>query len=315
MKHIKNSIFRNINCPICENNSFTIVIKLTPRQFLNEERKKYYNLDSLGVNLDTNFYIKKCKKCKFVFVNPRLKSNLYSVVYNKAKINQYNNKNWAIEEGVISNLYNLHHKYRESFRFLSTLLYFKKYFKKPKNDGYEQLKLLDYGCGYGHTLELCKVFGVDATGVEIDLMRLNICKQKNLNAKLPSELSTSEKFHIVISSSVIEHINDLNSYFKYISERVVENGIFSFNGLTPKIIEIERRNNYFKNVMPLEHVNYFDRKSLLKIAKKYNFYETKKIYSVFPTEGLTDYLTQFFKRIIFKGFPPTGNFSIELVKK
>jgi SAM-dependent methyltransferase len=315
MEALNSDIFRRINCPICDNNSFKVVIKFTPEQFLNEERKKYYNLKSLGIDRDTNFYIKKCKKCGFVFVNPRLRSDLYSIVYNEAKEGQYENKEWAYEAGDLGSLYNLHHKYRESFLFLTTLLYFKKYFEKPKNDGYKRLRLLDYGCGYGHTLELCKVFGIDGVGVEIDQKRLDFCKKKDLNVKFPSELPESEKFHIVISSSVIEHIDDLDFYFKYISDRIVKNGIFSFNGLTPKMIDIEKKRNFFKNVMPLEHINYFTRESLLRIAKKYCFFETGKLCSVSAVEKPIDCVFPFFKKTIFKGFYPTGRFDMDLIKK
>ena len=82
------NVFVNINCPVCDGERFTTVWRSTPRQFLSDFRKSYYNLDALGINLDTDFSIKKCKNCSFVFVNPRFRKELYDVVYNEAKVQQ-----------------------------------------------------------------------------------------------------------------------------------------------------------------------------------------------------------------------------------
>jgi len=44
--------------------------------------------------MDTDFFIKKCRRCSFVFVNPRFRSDLYDVVYNEAKVGQNQDKDW-----------------------------------------------------------------------------------------------------------------------------------------------------------------------------------------------------------------------------
>jgi 2-polyprenyl-3-methyl-5-hydroxy-6-metoxy-1,4-benzoquinol methylase len=315
MENTKNTIFRDVDCLICGNRHFSTVIKFTPAQFLNKERREYYNLKALGIDWNTNFYIKKCRKCGFVMVNPRLREDLYNVVYNEAKVGQYQVKDWMFGGGDIGNLFNLNNKYREIFPLLNALQFFKNYFKKPKNDGYCQLKLLDYGCGLGHVLELCKVFGIDGTGVEIDQHRLNHCKKNHLNVMLPSELPDTEKFHIVISTSVVEHVDDLDGYFGYVSDRLLKDGIFYFNGLTPNIISIEKRRRRFKLVMPLEHINYFTRKTLLMLAKKHGFEEAKGPYGAFAIENLFQCTYPLLKKFIFRGFYPTGNFEITLRKK
>lgn len=316
MEKDNKDIFVNISCPVCGGDSFKTILKFTPDEFLNEERKKYYNLDVLGVNLKTNFFIKKCKKCGFVFVNPRLIKDLYNTVYNEAKAGQYELKDWMFKEDDISRLFNLHNKYREIFPLLNVLQFFKRYFEKPKNEGYKQLKLLDYGCGMGHVLDLCKVFGIKGIGVDIDSFRLNYCKQKGLDARLPEELPDTEKFHMVISTSVVEHVDDLDAYFKYISGRLIKGGIFYFNGLNPRIIEIEKKSRRFKIVMPLEHINYFTRKTLLMLARRHGFEEAKGGgYGVFSMKNSIQYSYPFLKRFVFKGFYPTGNFEIILTKK
>lgn len=308
-------IFVDINCPVCGGKTFNTILKFAPDEFLSKARKQYYNLEVLGIDLKTNFFIKKCKKCGFVLVNPRFRSDLYSVVYNEAKVGQYVFKDWAYNGGDIGNLFETYNKYREIFPFLNALLCLKKYFEKPKNEGYKQLRLLDYGCGLGHVLDLCKVFGIDGVGVEIDSFRLNHCNQKNLRVMLPEELTDSEKFHIVVSTSVIEHVDDLNLYFKYISDRLMKDGIFYFNGLTPRIINIEKKSKKYNIVMPFEHINYFTRKTLLMLARKYGFEEVKGRNEVFEISNLINNCYPFLKKFIFRGFYPTGYFETILRKK
>jgi len=107
--------FVNINCPVCGGERFKTVWQSTPRQFLSDFRKSYYNLDALGIDLDTGFSIKKCRDCSFVFVNPRLRNDLYDVVYNEAKVEQNRNKQWTRQECDLKYLYNTHHKWSARF--------------------------------------------------------------------------------------------------------------------------------------------------------------------------------------------------------
>jgi len=173
-------VFAQKCCPVCGENEFRTILEITPDQFLSDYRKNYYDLSVIGIDMDSKFFFQKCKKCQFVMVNPRLRSDLYNIVYNEAKVGQNKCKGWAFDKGDLGCLYKTHHKWRVTFPFLRVLSFYEEFFKKPKNDNYKQLRLLDYGCGYGHTLELCKVFGIDAVGVDIDEFRLNHCKDRCL---------------------------------------------------------------------------------------------------------------------------------------
>lgn len=70
------NVFVNIDCPVCGGKKFKTVWQSTPKQFLSDFRKSYYNLDVLGIKLDTEFSIKKCGDCPFVFVNPRFRNEI-----------------------------------------------------------------------------------------------------------------------------------------------------------------------------------------------------------------------------------------------
>jgi len=67
-----NSVFVDIDCPVFSGSRFKTIWQATPREYLSDFKESYYDLDALGINLNTKFYIKKCKNCSLVLVNSRL---------------------------------------------------------------------------------------------------------------------------------------------------------------------------------------------------------------------------------------------------
>ncbi len=308
------NVFVNINCPVCGGDKFKTVWQSTPRHFLSTFRKSYYNLDALGIDLDTKFYIKKCRTCSFVFVNPRFRSELYDVVYNEAKVGQNKLKEWSRQEGDLKYLYNTHHKWGAARVLMRSVSYLHKRFEKPKNENQKRIRLLDMGCGYGHLLDLCKVFEIEAIGVDIDLYRVQFCKDKGLNACKPEELDVKNKFDVIISTSVIEHIDNLHEYFRYISGRLETGGHLHLTGLNPAIIRKETSKGVYRLLMPFEHVNYFTPGSLDILVEQYGLKRIKVGNLFQPTIKPIDYILPFLKNVVFRGFYPIGTFDADLLK-
>ncbi|WP_052812997.1 surface carbohydrate biosynthesis protein [Desulfonatronum thioautotrophicum] len=293
--------FVTIDCPVCGSREFSIYFEATPDQFLNDFRKRYYNLKVLEVTLQTIFSVKQCQVCSFVFLNPRLKSNFYHAAYNDAKVGQHDLKKYTFEEGDLQHLWNTYHKWSATISFMNSMAYLKDRFKTAKNTGYRQIRLLDYGCGMGHLMDVCKVFGVEAVGVDIDQFRIKYCRNKGHRVYGPAELPESEKFDIIISESVLEHVNDLNEYFYYLNSRLYTGGICSLNGLTPAIIDIERKKGVFKNAIFIEHINYFTPASFNRMVLKHGFKIITR--NVEPIQQVAD-----------KGFGDNGHFKVDLIK-
>jgi 2-polyprenyl-3-methyl-5-hydroxy-6-metoxy-1,4-benzoquinol methylase len=308
-----NGAFVEIDCPVCGSNSFKTVLEITPDKFLSDYRKKYYDLKSLDIDLNTKFYFKKCKKCSFVFVNPRFNENAYDVAYNEAKVGQYNYKDWLKDDSDLTRLYNTHSKYYSALNLLESLIYIKNRFHEVNNKDKLHIRLMDYGCGFGHILDLCKPFGIEAVGIEIDERRLEYCKSKGLDVRRPEELSEKEKFDVVISWSVIEHVNDLNAYFSYVAKRIYKGGFFIVHGLTDKMIYVERLKGTYKYVMPIEHINYFTPKSFNQLILRHGFKPVHKMKMVQSIDNYYRLLFPFIK-IFFKGFYPNGVFKMDLFK-
>ncbi|MHC4539785.1 MAG: class I SAM-dependent methyltransferase [Planctomycetota bacterium] len=312
---VMGSAFVSINCPVCGGDSFKTVWQSAPRQFLSDFKKSYYNLEVLGIDLDTEFYIRKCRSCSFVFVNPRFRRDLYDVAYNEAKVDQNCEKEWIRQEGDLKCLYNTHNKWSNVRILMRSISYLYKRFDKAKNESQKRIRLLDYGCGYGHLLDLCKVFGIEAIGVDIDSYRIRFCRDKGLDVFEPKELDAAGKFDVVVSTSVVEHVDDLNEYFQYIADRLEIGGYLHLTGLNPAIIRKERRKGVYRLVMPLEHINYFTTQSFDMLVEKHGL-KRIKISNLFqPITKPVDYITPLLKNFIFGGFYPTGAFEADLAKR
>jgi 2-polyprenyl-3-methyl-5-hydroxy-6-metoxy-1,4-benzoquinol methylase len=309
-----NDPFIEIDCPVCGSREHKVFFSLTPDEFLNEFRKSYYKLDVLGIGLKTKLYFKQCRQCSFVFVNPRFRDTVYDKAYNEAKEDQYEINDWKSGPGEVASLYNTHSKNYAAINLLEVIAYFKSRFSRAKNIGQKPITLLDYGCGFGHILDLCRPFGIEGVGVEIDRKRIAFCKEKGLEVYLPDELPKERLFDTVISWSVIEHVNDLNEYFRYISDRLSPGGLFMVHGLNEKIIYWERLRRDFRYVMPIEHINYFTRRSMKQMAAKHGF----EIVSRMKIVQSIDSLPRFFyplAKLFFRGFYPNGVMKLELIKK
>ena len=92
--------------------------------------------------------------------------------------------------------------------------------KKPL----ENIKILDIGCGGGLLSEpMCRlgaeVVGVDASNKNIEVAKLHARKNK-LNIKYfctsPENFKTDKKFDVILNMEIIEHVDDVEFFFKLI---------------------------------------------------------------------------------------------------
>ena len=101
--------------------------------------------------------------------------------------------------------------------------------KKPLDN----LSLLDVGCGGGLLSEpMCrlgaKVTGIDATRKNINIAKIHAKKNKlkiNYVTASPEKLKIKNKFDIILSMEIIEHVSDVNYFVKSCANLLKKNGI------------------------------------------------------------------------------------------
>ena len=204
-----------------------------------------------------------CRNCSFSFATPTTNLDLEHATYNDVKLGQRNKQGLLEADPVARALYQTHHKWVDLNPFIVGMGFHFSRFRLPRIPNQRQLKLLDVGCGYGHTLELSRVFGVDATGCDLDESRLDVCRQKGLRVQLPHQVLG--KFDIILSCNVIEHVYAIQEYIASIALRLDQDGVFVFSGLDLSIVDIEVKRKRFKLLHPIEHRNLMTRASLERL--------------------------------------------------
>ena len=95
------------------------------------------------------------------------------------------------------------------------------------------LKFLDIGCGGGLMSEpMCRL-GAVVTGIDASLKNIKIAethsKKNNLNInylnKSPEEMNEREKYDVLLNLEIVEHVEDVDLYFKSCAKLLKKNGI------------------------------------------------------------------------------------------
>lgn len=97
----------------------------------------------------------------------------------------------------------------------------------------QQLNVLEIGCGTGTFCDLFLKLGVKSyTGVDISDKMIEIAKNKfdNLNVNFITssieEIDLTQKYDIIISSSFLHHMYDLNLVMQKINNLLKDNGFY-----------------------------------------------------------------------------------------
>ena len=163
-----------------------------------------------------------------------------------------------------------------------------------------QLKLLDFGCGWGAFITMCKGFGIDAHGVDKSVGR----RDGAYVEIYPSIEDIKQKdFNAVTMFEVLEHVTNPLEILKDLAELMLPGGVLILE--TPDCTGVTGINDYqsYLNIHPLEHINGFTPLTLESIAKRAGFSKIRK--SVAHVTSSRVQLLKKETRGILQGFIPT----------
>jgi SAM-dependent methyltransferase len=128
-------------------------------------------------------------------------------------------------------------------------------------------RILDFGCGFGQFLEMCRLFGFDAHGVD----RSN-ARRSGAGVQVHAELEDAlGSFDAISLFEVLEHLDDPLAMLKALKARLNPGGIMIVEVPdTSGVDGITDRTSYLK-IHPLDHINAFTPASLARIMCQAGF--------------------------------------------
>ena len=132
-----------------------------------------------------------------------------------------------------------------------------------------EINVLDFGMGWGYWCLMAKAFGYNVSGLELSKERIEFAGKNGINVIEYSDIST-DKFDFINAEQVFEHIPEPLRTLKLLARSLKNGGIIKISVPNGKGIEKELANPEWKAsknaVHPLEHINCFTHKTLLKLA-------------------------------------------------
>ena len=250
-------------CIICETKGSEIFSKpYNDSQLINffyDYYDKTKDLDKLLSNISKDFFsILKCKNCKFAWQKFYLEEKDQEILYDRI-INQSS----SFKKSLYLEKKDKNYQLRE-------LNFFQNFFKEKSN-----LKILDYGAGWGGWLKNIKALYKNVYALEFSKNKIEVLKKNEINVlKIDKLIKENFTFDFIRLEQVLEHIDDLKLTLNLLNKITNIDSIVYISVPNSKKLF---KDNFAKNVImkgptqPLEHLNSFTSYSLNKLFLKYNF--------------------------------------------
>lgn len=237
-------------CPFCNASEYDIILNLQAGDFASfNPTYDITQISQMGFAAEQTFPIVKCQGCGFIYalhvLSESLLQHVYSTVISVEKAKAYRKESvWAWGKlPRLSYLFSLATKQSDA-----------------------EVKFLDYGCGWGETLQIGRACGIQCFGVEIEPQRIQFLRDQGFTVtETLDSLANKAPFDIVYSNTVLEHVPNPREVLKHLAA-VTKVGGYGFFGV-PAYSERRIQNickNYYKgkglqdkNINPWEHLNYF----------------------------------------------------------
>lgn len=137
------------------------------------------------------------------------------------------------------------------------------------------LSILDFGMGWGRWALMAKALGCDVYGYEVSAARIDYAKLNSITIISWDEI-LQHQFDFINTEQVFEHLPDPLQTLRHLKRGLNPDGILKISVPTANNIGQRLRvmdwkspkgtRNSLNPVAPLEHINFFRRKSMVKMA-------------------------------------------------
>jgi 2-polyprenyl-3-methyl-5-hydroxy-6-metoxy-1,4-benzoquinol methylase len=245
------------SCPLCESNSSRLLVEIPySDQRLVEFIERFYRGRVAYKSLRSESYrVVLCQQCDFIYQDSILDEKGMQTLY----------EDWIDHQQSLLKKQTagtkLYRQYADQIQTLARLL-------KPRPD---QVRILDYGMGWGYWSRMAQAHGFDVAGFELSKQRREYARNMGITVidTLPAGLAG---FDCVYANQVFEHLPDPKQALADICRQLKPQGIVCIRVPDGRGVaaSLEQRgwSPELGAIHPLEHINCFTRKTLLSFAAK-----------------------------------------------
>jgi hypothetical protein len=251
-------------CPACSSEKFEIIYK---NPYNTPPISDYLEVYSVygGVEFeyldDAVYTLCQCKECKLIFQEEIPNEYLMKILYEQWIDPRIN----FLEHQKSDNIF----RYTKYAQEISTII---DYFDKPTSD----LSFLDFGMGWGKWALMAKGFGCESFGIELSEIKSQYARENGIKC-ISWDMLSKYEFDFINTEQVFEHLSMPLETLIHLKNSLKSKGLLKIS--VPTAIDMRRRLslmdwstskysvNSLNGVAPLEHINFFYRKSLTKMAE------------------------------------------------
>lgn len=212
-----------------------------------------------------NFNIVSCKSCGFKFTNPRPENSVIGDYYKAEEYVSHSNTT----KGVVNKLYHSVRNYtlKQKLKLISSHV--------------SRGTMLDYGCGTGMFLNVCKNDGWETYGMEPDDNARKMSIEKGLDVfsdkDKVSDRIADKKFNAITLWHVLEHVTDMEATLSFFKSKLNDDGVLII--AVPNHVSYDAQ--YYKEFWAAydvpRHLHHFDINSMTSLVEKagFKFQESK----------------------------------------
>lgn len=206
-----------------------------------------------------NFTIVSCNDCGFKFTNPRPEDCVLGNYYKAEEYISHTNT----KKGLVNKLYHL----VRTRTLKKKLNLVRSYVSRGT--------ILDYGCGTGMFLNVCKNAGWESYGMEPDDEARKIASAANLN--LFSDKSrintyiTDKKFNVITLWHVLEHVTDMDETLSFFKNRLDKNGVLIIAVPNHVSFDAKHYGEYWAAYDVPRHLHHFEKKTIQQLVENKGF--------------------------------------------
>ncbi len=206
------------------------------------------------------FDICKCEMCGFTFTHEAPDEDEIGRYYDSPAYVSHSNT----DKGLINKIYHI----------ARNVMIRRKVYLIKKLTLLRNGKLLDYGAGTGYFARAMSQKGWQVTAIEKNEQARNFSKQKFNFEILPTEaFDTLEKgtFDVITLWHVMEHIQNLDAFWKHSAQLLDENGILVAAVPNHASYDAENYREYWAAYDVPRHLWHFDSSTIMRWSEKHGF--------------------------------------------